>query len=77
MFNDNLFKSVEAKTNVKREDILSLAKMIQNEDLNKEENLRKLINDVAVLANKEITKEKEDKLVYAIKNNSSFKDLKK
>lgn len=74
--NENLFKTVEAKTNVKKEDILNLAKMIQNEDLNKEENLRKLIKDVAILANKEITKEKEDKLVQTIKSNSGFKDLK-
>lgn len=74
--NENIFKTVEAKTNVKKEDILNLAKMIQNEDLNKEENLRKLIKDVAVLANKEVSKEKEDKLINAIKNNSNFKDLK-
>lgn len=76
MLNDNLFKSVEAKTNVKKEDILNLAKAIQNEDLDREENLRKLIQDVALMANKEVTKEREDRLVSAIKNNSSLKNLK-
>lgn len=76
MLNDNLFKSVEAKTNVKKEDILNLAKAIQNEDLEREENLRKLIQDVALMANKEVTKEREDRLVNAIKSNSSFKNLK-
>ena len=70
--NDNLFKNVESKTNVKKEDILNLAKRVQMEDLNKEDNLRKLIKDVAMMANRELPKDKEDQLVMAIKKNSTF-----
>lgn len=70
--NENLFKNVESKTNVKKEDILNLARMVQMEDLNKEDNLRKLIKDVAVLANRDLSKEKEDRLVQAIQSNNAF-----
>ena len=46
--------------------------MVQMEDLNKEENLRKLIKDVATMANRDLSKEKEDRLVQAIQNNNAF-----
>ena len=47
---EKIFDKVEEKTNVKREDIISLAKSIQGKDMNNERNLRKLIQDVAKLA---------------------------
>ena len=55
---EKIFTKVEEKTNVKKEDIISLAKSIQGKDMNNERNLRKLIRDVAKLAGKNITKEK-------------------
>lgn len=67
---DNLFKNIESKTNVKKDDIMNLARSIQSQDLTNEDNLRKLINDVAKMANKEISKEKEDKILNAIKGKS-------
>ena len=57
--NDNIFDKVEKKTNVKKEDIISLAKSVSNQDLSDERNLRKLIKQVARLAGKEVTKEKD------------------
>ena len=44
--NDSLFDKVEKKTNVKKDDILKLAKKIQGKDLNDEKMLRSLIKDV-------------------------------
>lgn len=75
--NDNLFKNVEAKTNVKKEDILKLASMVQSEDLSNEQNLRSLIKSVASLANKDVSKEKEDKLVKLISNPNNINNFKK
>ena len=39
---EKIFDKVEEKTNVKREDIINLAKSIQGKDMNNERNLRKL-----------------------------------
>ena len=59
---EKIFDKVEEKTNVKREDIINLAKSIQGKDMNNERNLRKLIQDVAKLAGKTVSKEKEEKI---------------
>ena len=64
---EKIFDKVEEKTNVKREDIINLAKSIQGKDMNKERNLRKLIQDVAKLAGKTVSKEKEEKIIKAVK----------
>ena len=64
---EKIFDKVEEKTNVKREDIINLAKSIQGKDMNNERNLRKLIQDVAKLAGKTVSKEKEEKIIKAVK----------
>ena len=76
--NDNysIFEKVESKTNVKKEDIVRLAKSITGQDLNNEKNLRKLIKDVAKLAGKEVSKEKEEKIIKTVQKDKIPKDLK-
>ncbi len=74
--NDNIFDKVEKKTNVKKEDIISLAKSVSNQDLSDENNLRKLIKQVARLAGKEVTKEKEESIIKAVKKDKVPKDFK-
>ena len=74
--NDSIFEKVESKTNVKKDDIVKLAKSISGKDLNNENNLRKLIKDVARLAGKEVSKEKEEKIINAVKKDKLPKDLK-
>ena len=74
--NDSIFEKVESKTNVKKEDIVRLAKSISGKDLNDEKNLRKLIKDVARLAGKEVSKEKEEKIINAGKKDKIPRDLK-
>lgn len=64
---DSFFNKIEGKTNVDKKDIINLAKSIQNEDLKDEVVLRKLIEDVAKLANKEVSPEKTEKIIDAIK----------
>ena len=61
--NNNLFNKVEQKTNVKKNDIINLAKSIQNKNMNDENNLRDLIHTIATMAGKDVDKEKEDKIV--------------
>ena len=54
--NNNLFNKVEKKTNVKKNDIINLAKSIQNKNMNDENNLRDLIHTIATMAGKEVDK---------------------
>ena len=73
----SIFDKVEKKTNVKKEDILKLAKSISGKDLNDERVLRSLIKDVAKLANKPVSKEKEEKIINAVKKDKIPKNLNK
>ena len=72
---ENIFDRVEKKTKVKKEDILKLAKKISGQDLSDEDNLRTLIKDVAKLAGKEVSKEKEQRIIDAIKKDNIPKDI--
>ena len=76
-FSDEFFKKVENKTIVNKDTILSLAKIIQNKDMQNEDNLRDLIKEISGIAGKNISKEKEDKIVGVIKNNKVPNDLSK
>ena len=75
--NNNIFDKVEKKTKVKKEDILSLARSLQNKNLKDEEELRKIIKDVAKLAGKEVTQEREAKIIDAIIKDKIPKNLDK
>ena len=75
--NNNLFNKVEKKTNVKKNDIINLAKQIQNKNMSDENNLRDLIHTIASMAGKDVDKDKEDKIVNAVKNNQINDEIKK
>lgn len=75
--NNNLFNKVEKKTNVKKNDIINLAKSIQNKNMSDENNLRELIHTIASMAGKDVDKEKEDKIVNAVKSNQINEEIKK
>ena len=74
---EKIFDKVEEKTNVKREDIISLSKSIQGLDMNNERNLRRLIQDVARLAGKSVSKEKEEKIIKAVQKDQVKDNLNK
>ena len=75
--NNDIFSKIEDKTKVKKEDIISLAKSIQNRNLKDENELRKIIKDVATLAGKEVSKEREEKIIDAIIKDKIPKNLDK
>ena len=76
MEDKNIFSKVEEKTNVKKEDIIKLAKKASSQDLSDEKNIRKLIKEVAKIAGKNVSKEKEEKILNAIKKDKVPKDFK-
>lgn len=66
MFGDNFFKKVENKTNVDKETIVSLAQKLQNNNMKDEKTLREVINEISKITGKNVSKEKEDKIINTI-----------
>ena len=76
-FSDNFFKSVEKKTNVDKETILSLANKLQEGNMKDESTLKEVINDLAKMTGREVSKEKEQKIIDTIMNDNVPNDLDK
>lgn len=76
-FSDSFFKKVEKKTNVSKDTILSLASKLEKGDMKDENNLRDVIKELSKLTGKDISKEKEDKIISAVKNDKVPKDIDK
>ena len=68
MFKDSLFNRIEKKTNINKETIMNLANKIQKNNMKDETTLREVINDISNLTGKQVSKEKEDKIINAIMN---------
>ena len=66
MLGDSFFKKVEKKTNVDKDTILSLARKLQDGNMKDETTLRDVIKEISVMTGKEVSKEKEDKIVDTI-----------
>ncbi len=63
---DNFFKKVEKRTKVNKDTILSLANKLQQGNMKDEKTLREVINTLSKMTGKNVSKEKEDKIVEAI-----------
>lgn len=77
MFGDNFFKKVENKTNVNKNTILDLAKKLQNTDMKDEKTIREVIHNIKDITGKDVSKEKEDKIVNAILKDQVPKNIDK
>ena len=67
-FSDNFFKKIEKKTNVDKETILSLANKLQQGNMKDENTIKEVINDLSKMTGREVSKEKEQKIIDAIIN---------
>ncbi|MCI9233360.1 MAG: stage VI sporulation protein F [Bacilli bacterium] len=76
-FSDNFFNKIEKKTNVGKETILELASKLQQGDMKDEGTLREIIRELGKMTGKEVSKEKEDKIISAVVNDKVPKDLDK
>ena len=75
-FSDSFFKRVEKKTNVDKDPILSLAAKLQG-NMKDEKVLREVIGDLSRMTGKEVSKEKEQKIINAVLNDNVPKDMDK
>ncbi len=74
---DSLFNKIEQKTNINKDTILKLADKLQKNNMKDENTIREIINDISNMTGKEVSKEKADKIVNAIKNDKVPKNLDK
>lgn len=64
--NDSFFRKIESKTGVPIEEVFALANAIQYADFKDERQVRKIVQKVGQLANKDIPQQMEDELVKSI-----------
>ena len=76
-FSDNFFKKNKKKTNVDKATILSLADKLQQGNMNDENTLKEVIQDIAKMTGKEVSKEKEQKIIDTVLNNKVPNNLDK
>ena len=77
MFGDSFFKKVEDKSGVNKETILSLANKLQKSNMKDEKVLHELVQEIGGLTGREVSKEKENKIVNAILQDNVPSDLDK
>ena len=76
-FSDNFFKRVEKKTNVDKNTILDLADKLQKSNMKDEKVLREVIGDLSKMTGREVSKEKEQKIIETILNDKIPNNLDK
>lgn len=76
-FSDSFFKKIEKKTNVNKETILSLANKLQQGNMKDESTLREVIQDISKMTGREVSKEKEEKIINAVINDKVPNNLDK
>lgn len=69
------FDKIEQSTNMKQADIYKIANSVKNADFSDEKTVRNLVRNLSRMANKRISKEKEDKIVQTIIQNKMPTDM--
>ncbi|MBS5114825.1 MAG: stage VI sporulation protein F [Erysipelotrichaceae bacterium] len=72
---EQFLNKVANKTNVNKEDILSLASSFQSKDLTAESNLRDLIQQISKIAGQQVSKAKEDQIIEMVKKDKIPRDF--
>ena len=65
---DDLFSKVEKKTHVDKDSIINIASKLNEGNMKDPETLSGIIQDLATLSGKSVSKEKEDKIINLILN---------
>ena len=74
-FSDNFFKKIEKKTNVDKDTILSLASKLQQGNMKDKETLKEVIHDISRITGREVSKEKEQKIIDTVLSNGVPKNF--
>ena len=75
--NDNFFNRITEKTNVDKDTIIGLARKLQEGNFKNKDTLREIIHELSDITGKEVSEEKENKIIDMIINDKVPKDLEK
>ena len=77
MSKEDLFDRIEKKTNVSKDAILEFARKLQDGNFKDEKVLRGIIKDISEMTGKEVSEEKEQKIIDMVINDKVPKDIDK
>lgn len=72
---NQFFKNIESKTGVDMNEVLKLANSLQNANFKDEKTVRRIIREVAKIANRPVSKELENQMVHTITKDGSKLDM--
>lgn len=75
--NDEFFGKVKKKTNVDKDTLVDLAKRLNEDNMKDETVLRSIIRDLSKITGKDVSVEKEQKIIDTIKNDKVPKNIDK
>lgn len=75
--NDEFFGKVKKKTNVDKDTLVDLAKRLNEDNMKDETVLRSIIRDLSKITGKDVSVEKEQKIIDTIKNDKVPKNVDK
>ena len=75
--NDNLFNRITEKTKVDKDTIIGLGRELQEGDFKNKDTLREIIHELSDITGKEVSEEKENKIIDMIINDKVPKNLEK
>jgi hypothetical protein len=76
-FSDSFFNKIEKKTNVSKETILNLADKLQKGNMKDEGTLKEVIAELGKMTGKEVSEEKQQKIIQAVVNDKVPNDIEK
>ena len=74
---ESLLDRIEEKTSVDRNTIINLAKKLQSGNYKDENTLRSIIHELSEITGREVSTQKEDKIISMIVNDKVPKDIEK
>ncbi|AIF43558.1 stage VI sporulation protein F [Virgibacillus sp. SK37] len=74
-FQKGLFDKIQKNANVKPDDVFKVADSVKHADFTDEKTVRQLVRQLAKIANKPVSKEKENKIVESIIKNKMPADM--
>ncbi|WP_067725442.1 stage VI sporulation protein F [Oceanobacillus damuensis] len=74
-FQKGMFDKIQKNSNINPDDIFKVADSVKNANFSDEKTVRNLVRHLARMADKPLSKEKEDKIVQSIVNNKMPGDI--
>lgn len=74
-FQKGIFGKIQENSNINPDDVYKIANSVKNADFSDEKTVRQLVRQLAKVANKPISKQKEDKLVQSITKSKMPMDM--